>query len=686
MPGRKPLRRHFRCARVISLLEALKSASLPSMNTAASSQRNGTTPADSTGAVAIGDASTGDRLISPGPPTPFRETRYGWLTLAIVWAASVAYMAAHLHKGLIPSDAGMLAEMAARVLRGQLPYRGFIEVYTGGLTYLNAFALRLFGMNFFSMRIPLFLFFLGWVPSVYFLARRFAGPFLAGAVTVLAVVWSVPNYPEAMPSWYNLFFTTWGVLALIRYTEGNKKRWLWIAGVCAGLSFLVKIAGLYFVAAALLFFVFRERTLTRFAGQKTGRKGLPYRIFVTGGLVAFLVLLADVVAVRPKTGEFFQFVLPSACIVAFLLWEEWRQPSTASGERFRRLFAMGLPFLVGAALPVAAFLAWYVRQGALRPWLEGMLVLSSRHLIWAGYDAISFVGLSVLIPVLLVVIAAFDPRPSMHRLARYGSPALLFVLLLASWRWFGLYVLLGCSPPLLVVLAALVAPFCLRPGPDLRPLKRQEVFLIVVTAVVFALIQYPYSMLLYFYYVAPLLVLALLALWSVKRAGEKVALSSVFGFYLAFALVLGTPGFFVAVGVPPYQPPDLRTFALKRAGGILVPAKRAAEYEDLVRLIRRHAHGKYIYATPDCPQVYFLSGFRNPTRTIYEFLAPDFLNPIGREDRVMRDLQAHGVNLVVLAPPNPQNSGPVPAGLRAALDSRYPDSAMAGKFEVRWRR
>ena len=615
----------------------------------------------------------------------FRESGYGWLALAIVWAACVGYMAMHIREGWIPSDAGMLGEEALRALRGQVPARDFVEVYTGGLTYLNALAFRLFGVNFFSLRIPLFLFFIGWVPTIYFIARRFAGPALAGAVTLLSVAWSVPNYPEGMPSWYNLFFATWGLLALVRYTENERKRWLWVAGICAGLSFLIKISGLYFVAAALLFFVYREQLLSRDNVGSPGLASLPYRVFTTCGLGAFVLVLTRLISQRPTAGEYFQFLLPSAALVAFLLWREWRQPRARGLLRFRRLFSMGAPFLAGALAPIALFLSWYAHEGAVRGWFEGTFVKGSLHTQWAGYDAVPLAGFLTLVPVLLAIIAALDSHASMQRLARYGSPVLLGALLLAAWKWFGFYVLLGCSPVFFVVLGALAAPACLRRSADISAWKRQQVFLVVAVTVVFSLIQFPYSMLLYFYYVAPLLALTILALWSVERRGEPFALGSVYGFYLAFALLLHTPAFFVAVGVPPYDPLDLRPMAIARAGGIRVPVKLAAEYEELVRLVRAHARGPYIYATPDCPQVYFLTGERNPTGTIYEFLSSDFLNPVGRQNRVMSDLEGHGVNLVVLAPANPQNSGHVPAGLLAALDARYPESARAGEFEVRWK-
>jgi hypothetical protein len=72
---------------------------------------------------------------------------------------------------------------------GELPHRDFDLGYTGGQSYLNAFALWLLGTNLATLRIVLFIFFLAWVPAVY--ASRFVSPLGAGAATLLAVAWSV---------------------------------------------------------------------------------------------------------------------------------------------------------------------------------------------------------------------------------------------------------------------------------------------------------------------------------------------------------------------------------------------------------------------------------------------------------------------------------------------------------------
>ncbi len=181
------------------------------------------------------------------------------IVLALVLVLSALYMALELKRGWVPSDEGTLAESAEHVLRGELPHRDYHDGYTGLLGYLNAAAFRVFGTNLASMRYMLFLFFLAWVPAVYYSALRFVSAPVAGALTLLAVAWGPPNYAAALPSWYNLFFATFGLAALLRYIEIETGRWLLIAGVCGGISILFKLPGLFFVAGALFFLVYREQ-------------------------------------------------------------------------------------------------------------------------------------------------------------------------------------------------------------------------------------------------------------------------------------------------------------------------------------------------------------------------------------------------------------------------------------------
>src|SRR5579859_8044567 len=71
----------------------------------------------------------------------------GWFSLALVLVLSALYIGHELKRGWIPSDDGVLAESAERVLHGALPHRDYHELYGGLLSYLNAAAFRALGTN-----------------------------------------------------------------------------------------------------------------------------------------------------------------------------------------------------------------------------------------------------------------------------------------------------------------------------------------------------------------------------------------------------------------------------------------------------------------------------------------------------------------------------------------------------------
>jgi hypothetical protein len=108
-------------------------------------------------------------------------------------------------------------------------------------------------------------------------------------------------------------------------------------------------------------------------------------------------------------------------------------------------------------------------------------------------------------------------------------------------------------------------------------------------------------------------------------------------------------------------------------------ARQAGQCEATVDVVRQHARGEYIWASPDVPQLYFLSGYRNPTRPLFEF----FDDTTGRSARVLRALDEHQVNLVV---PNvsPQYSPRISLDFYRALAKRYPNSALVEPYLVKW--
>ena len=115
-------------------------------------------------------------------------------------------------------------------------------------------------------------------------------------------------------------------------------------------------------------------------------------------------------------------------------------------------------------------------------------------------------------------------------------------------------------------------------------------------------------------------------------------------------------------------------------GGLRVSGEEKAEYETVVRLLREHSDGGFVYAAPDCPEVYFLSGLDNPTPTLFDF----FDDPRGRTSRVLEQIDHRDVHVVAINR-RPSFSDEMPRDLTEALVDRFPHATEVGRFQVRWK-
>ena len=254
--------------------------------------------------------------------------------LAALLCLSAIYLWQFAYDGWIPHDDGMLAQIAERVMAGEMPHRDFDDPDTGLLGYLHGLGFLTFGISLRSIRLVLFLFTLAWLPAMYVLARHFVAPLGAGLVTALAMTWTLPNYFAAVPSYYNLFLATFGMVALARHVDTDRRYWLGIAGAWGGLAFLIKSAGgFYFAAAALLFLVCRERETVSHGTDHLPASSAPSRlrdqaltplllVKLLGAALTVIVLLK----LSPRQGpmELLHFVLPGTLVALVICRNETR--------------------------------------------------------------------------------------------------------------------------------------------------------------------------------------------------------------------------------------------------------------------------------------------------------------------------------------------------------------------------
>jgi hypothetical protein len=594
---------------------------------------------------------------------------------------SVIYALGFYDRGWVPHDEGTIAQSAERVLTGEVPHRDFDEIYTGGLTYLHALAFKVLGLNLISLRIVLLIFFLGFVPALYTIAVRFASPSVATMVTLLAVVWSVPNYFASVPSWYNLFFATFGTLALIWHAETQHIRWLFIAGLCGGFSLLAKITGLYYIIAAVLFLTFREQILSNGGVGDRRRVSWPFLLSKLSGVLLFLCGLMMLLQWRVNWMEIFHFVIPQVAICGILLWSEWREGKGPVLVRVKLLSGWLLPFGIGAVIPIALFVAVYLSTDSLADLYRGVFVLPHRRLEIAAAD----------FPPLLTVIAGL-PYAAMvffplSRVPTKSDKVFGFVLILSlivilclsgalivysivwqSVRSFGVIaVIAGCQ-----VFARSFS------GGYLEPDKRQRLFLLMSMTALLSLVQFPFAAPVYFLYIAPFVCLALLAVLAVQSEIPKFSHVVILLFYLLFGILWTNTGY-VAAGVGNTGYPAKALLDIPR-GQLRVTEYEKWLYTQLVNLIRKHSKSDYIYATPDSPEIYFLSGMRNPTRTMFDF----FSDSEKDADRIRALVEEKKINVAVINR-EPQFSPTLDPKVLAMLQEHFPNFLDLGRFTVRWK-
>jgi hypothetical protein len=604
--------------------------------------------------------------------------------LALGGALVLAYLAVrpHLYVSWTPGDEGVLAQGAERVMRGEVPHRDFVALWSGGLDYLNAAAFRLLGTRLTTLRTVVLGAWLLGLSAMFASARRMLPVWGAVCLTVCAAVWTLPLSPHPLPSWYTLFLSLFGVAAIVQWMHRRSAIWLAAAGVAAGAAVAVKITGLYFIAGVLLWVVWQvqDDVPAPAGGRPSAARG--YAWTVTLCLAAYLALVTQLVRSELSANTALHFIAPNALLAGVLLWREWRLPARTEKARFVALASLAGPFALGVAIALVPWLWPYGHTHALGDLARGLFVTPRLRLAIATYPlpGLRSAGVSVA-PFFVLLAGAPFVRQPLRRVDVIGLAAVFGAAFAFSYdgspvvlvTWYGLRMM---AP----VCAVLTAWWIVAPPRGVRIPRESAalVFLLVAAAVTASFVQIPFALYTYFLYFVPLLALALAALLTAQPVMPRAVPAAL----LAFVLLFGARN-------PDSLPPRhteragdaLAPLALAR-GGIIVTRDDSALYAQLIGSIQRHAAGGWMYVWHDAPQLYFLAGLHNPTHTMFDA----FDDSIAASAATLTaELESRDVRVVVLTDPE-HAIRPIDPAFHAWLLATYPESEPIQRFEVRWRR
>lgn len=592
----------------------------------------------------------------------------------VLYVLCGGYALSFIDRGWIPSDEGVLAQTAERVLRGEVPHRDFDDLYTGGLTYLHAGGMAVLGTNLKTPRLILFGFFMAFLAATYAIANRVASRSAALVSMVLVTVWTVPNYFAGMPSWYNLFLAVFGILGLLMFLDSHRRVWLLLAGVAGGLSVLIKIVGLFYLAGGLLFLAYFDH-LSRLDAE-TEPPSRFWMVLAMPGAV-FVWLLTRLLFASPAAIDFVPMFLPAIVICVFVIWRERAVGRGSIVLRVRSLAGLAWPFAAGAALPLMAYGLWYWQVGAMGDLMQGVFVLPYRRIAEESISPLPLATIGLSVPYALLLIVAGRRRIPYD----WVWLALVGLVLLFAERpmvYRAIWAVLRSSP--FVAVAAAVAMLGSSTPLPIPKVRRAQVFLLVAMAATTALIQFPYAAQIYFCYAAPLTILAVIALVSAQVTAPRRVHAGIAMFFVLFAMLYVNRSYAWNLGSQ-FIPFDPRSrLDLDRGGALRVFDDDKVVYEDVVKVIRDHMGDGTIYAGPVCPELYFLSGAANPTRQVLDLLsrAPEDEATLGRL------LSRAPIRVAVINTTPMLSSPPMPADMVALLERRFPSSQQVGPFIVRW--
>jgi hypothetical protein len=585
---------------------------------------------------------------------------------------SIVYLALFVPRGWIPHDEGMIGQSAERVLNGERPHVDYEEPYTGGLAWLHALVFKLAGIDLIYLR---WLLFAGVVLAqllTYLILRRYVQPIGAAIGTWVALSWSFPNYFAALPSWWLLICALACVWAFLRYAESRLLRYAAAAGLAAGISILIKQTGLYVLVALVMALLYSGGT-----NERDARVWWPGRLLYAGAAIVTVALAFAVLVTRLSLSDLVYLMLPILACSCVLLVDG------ACRSRRQSLDTLAAPAVAvgAAALPLVCFITPYLIDQQIGSLVNGVFVLPQKRVQFAALEMPPAHWILAGLPLL----AAVMPLPAFTRVRElrpgYGVLMLCVVgalLLAATPHSVVSYQIVWQAARAFAALLPVAICGMLICG-NVRATDRRILFAFAAFLAWASLVQVPFSAPIYFCYVAPLAVIAAVAVASHRAALTRPMFGVSVSVVLAFALFSMNRGYLHNLGLF-HQPLAIDTPLNLDRASLRVSQADTISYRRIVELVGAHIGEGQLVAGPDAPEVYFLTGRFSPSGTLFDF----FTNHMSAEGQLNDMPGLSAANVVVLTHDRRFSLG-VSAPLAEKVRRLFPTSEGVGTLEVRWR-
>ncbi len=511
----------------------------------------------------------------------------------------VLFVSANAMNGWWPHDDGYLAHAALRTMRGGVPHVDFLEIYTGGLTYLNAWMFRLMGVSIGVLRVPYVGLTVVYSLAVYAISRRWLSREWAALLTISILVLGPTAVNTPTPNAYVTLITGVAVYCLVRFEENRSRAWLLVCGLLLGLAAIIKTTAFYSVLGVSVGLIALHAASRPEGVDRFGRV-----LVVASGLTTCAFIWPNLTPAR-----LVGLLVPLLAGMAVVLMVHGDAP-TEGRPVIDRSTGLLMPFAIGLSVPITGFAAYYMVNGWLGELISGIVGIPGLFLANHGRDLGSSVLLGASFALTWMFVAIVPKRRQTE--------------VWVGWWLLGVTVMtLAVGLPRFAVLGVIVVLANLAPSLAAALLRREvrnsingTVLAIALVAVAAHLVRFPTSNQWYILYAAPLLILGLVLVLNqidVRWASAMVLVAAalaVVGTLATFegrwfsSAPLGLKSSFVSVTSPRL--------------GVRVPEV----YSDLDRLLQAD-FDRPIVVGPDAPELAFLLDIETSGWTDFQALALD---------------------------------------------------------------
>jgi hypothetical protein len=602
-----------------------------------------------------------------GAAGPVRAPERVIAALLLILAA--LYLIPFVDRGWVPVDEGMIGQAAERVLTGALPHVDYEEPYPGALSYFYASVFKIAGIDLVHLRWTVFAGALVSLTLVYLILRRYLHPVSAALATWVAAVWSFPNYFSSLPSWWILLCALGCIWGVIRYVESERLLFVVVAGLSAGIAVSIKQTGVYLLPPLVMSLMIGS------VDVESARPAAPKWESPTRAALAIAAFVFVLVILWRGLGlaEIVYLVVPiAASCISFSLFH--RLTPTPGGMNWRAAILAA----ASAAIPVAILLLPHITTGHVRTFVNGVIVLPQKRL---QFNALPMRPVTQMVAAVAGVMWVFWSPRSLTRpelrilgLARWVAAV---ALALFSLRSNVAYIIIWEAVRGMAALLPIIALWLLTSNPGRQDKERRVLFATSAILAWASLSQFPFAAPIYFCYVAPLALIAGVAVVASGQSGRRLSDGPACTVALLFALLCLNRGYVWHVGSF-HQVQHLNTpLALPRAS-LYVSDQEATVYGRVVPLVQQHLGVRGLVAGPDTPEIYFLTGQFSPSGRLFEFFSQDSVSDA-------RALEAWTRADVIVMYHGQRFSPPLSTTLTSKLREEFPKGESVAPFEVRWR-